>query len=256
MRTANDQKILVSKDCPIYPDERIDDFAGLKVIQKIEGPHFSLDAILLAQFVIVGKGDMVVDLGTGGGIISLILASTTEAERIVGIEIQSELVDIARRNVALNLLTDKIEIIKDDLRLVTKSFPSGQFDLLVSNPPYRLVGAGRINPNPLKAIARHEIKCKLDDVLRSAFHLLKDHGRAAFVYRPDRVVDLVAGCRHQHLEPKRIQFVHPDVNHEANLVLLEVVKNGQRECKILNPLIMSDHQISKFDFYNKQDGKV
>lgn len=223
----------------IYPDERIDEFAGLKVIQKIDGPHFSLDAILLAQFATVKKGDMVVDLGAGGGIVSLILASTTEAERIVGIEIQSELADIARRNAALNNLRDKIHILEEDLRLVTKTHPAGQFDLLVSNPPYRRTGDGRISPNPLKAIARHEIRCTLDDVLRASFHLLKSRGRAAFVYRPDRIVDLITGCRQHRLEPKKIQFAHPGTDREANLVLLEAVKDGQQDLKVLNPMLVS-----------------
>jgi tRNA1Val (adenine37-N6)-methyltransferase len=227
----------------IHQDERIDEFSGLKVIQKIDGPHFSLDAILLARFATVRKGDMVADLGAGGGIVSLILASTTEAERIVGIEIQNELVDLARRNAALNNLEHKVEILEDDLRLVKETQPAGQFDLIVSNPPYRLAGAGRINPNPLKAIARHEIKCTLADVLRASFHLLKNSGRAAFIYRPDRAVDLIAGCRQHHLEPKRIQFIHPHPDKESNLVLLEAVKNGRQELKVLNPLIITGHQI-------------
>jgi len=233
----------MDKERPVHPDERIDEFSGLKVIQKTDGPHFSLDAILLARFATVRRGDVLADLGTGGGIIPLILASITEAERITGIEIQSELVDIARRNAALNHLENKIEILEDDLRLVKRTQPAGQFDLVVSNPPYRLLGAGRINPNPLKAIARHEIKCTLDDVLQASFHLLKNSGRAAFVYRPDRAVDLIAGCRQHRLEPKRMQLVYPAPDREANLILLEAVKNGQKELKILNPLIISGHQI-------------
>ena len=233
----------MDKECLIHSDERVDEFAGLKVIQKVDGPRFSLDAILLARFAVVKRGDVVADLGAGGGIVSLILAATTEAGRIVGIEIQDELADIARRNAALNHLKDKIDILAEDLRLVMKTHPAGQFDLLVSNPPYRRIGSGRINPNPLKAIARHEIKCTLEDVLRASFHLLKDRGSAAFVYRPDRIVDLIAGCRQHRLEPKKMQFVHPDIDREANLVLLEAVKNGQQELKVLNPLIVSGHQI-------------
>ena len=227
----------------MHQDERIDEFSGLKVIQKINGPHFSLDAILLARFATVRKGDKVADLGAGGGIISLLLASNTKAERIIGIEIQSELVDVARRNVALNNLENKVEILEDDLRSVKKTQPAGQYDLIVSNPPYRLVGAGHINPNPLKAISRHEIKCTLEDILQASFHLLKNNGRAAFVYRPDRAVDLIAGCRQHRLEPKRIQFIYPACDREANLVLLEAVKNGRHDLRALNPLIVSGHQI-------------
>ena len=153
-----------SNEHQISPDERIDEFSGLKIIQKIDGQRFSLDGILLAGFATVRKGDSVVELGVGGGIVSLILATTTGADSILGIEIQSELVDVARRNVALNNLEEKIEIAEGDLRAVSKDHPAGQFDVVVSNPPYRLAGSGRINPNPLKAISRHEIKCELSDV--------------------------------------------------------------------------------------------
>jgi len=221
----------------IDADERIDEFESLKVIQKIAGPHFSMDAIILTKFVSIKKGDNVADLGTGTGIISLLLASSTEAERITAIEIQGELADIARRNVLLNNLEGKIDVIDGDLRLVKEYFSAGQFDVVVSNPPYRLTGSGRLNPNDLKAIARHEIKCTLDDILKSAFYLLKEHGKLAVVYRPDRLVDLISGCRHHNLEPKRIQFVYPALEREANLVLLEAVKNGNRESKVLEPLI-------------------
>ena len=174
----------MNKGYSIHSDEKLDEFSGLKVIQKVDGTSFSLDAILLARFA---------DLGAGGGIISLILANDTKVERVTGFEIQSELVDMARRNVILNHLEDKAHILEADLRTAMKTQPSDQFDLLVCNPPYRRAGSGRINPNPLKAIARHEIKCTLEDVLRAAFHLLKNRGRIALVYRPDRVVDLIAG---------------------------------------------------------------
>jgi len=227
----------------IRSDERIDDFEGLKVIQKIDGPHFSLDAVLLARFAHIQMGDMVADLGMGGGIISLIIASNTRAEKIIGIEIQSELADIARRNVILNHLSDKIDIIERDLKLVSGDMPAGTFDIVLSNPPYRLAGSGRLNPNTLKAISRHEVKCNLDDILRAAFYLLKEHGKAAFVYRPDRFVELITRCRKYNLEPKIIQFVYPGIDREANLVLVEAVKNGQQESRILKPLIVSGHQI-------------
>ncbi len=226
-----------------HSDEGVDEFSGLKVIQKIDGPRFSLDAILLARFATVKKDDIAAELGVGGGIVSLILAANTQVKQVTGFEIQSELVDVARRNAILNDLEDKVHILEADLRAAAKTHPSEQFDLLVCNPPYRFMGAGRVNPNPLKAISRHEIKCTLEDVLRASFHLLKNNGRAVFVYRPDRAVDLISGCRQHRLEPKRMQFVHPGMNREANLVLLEAVKNGQREVKVLEPLIVSGHEI-------------
>jgi tRNA1Val (adenine37-N6)-methyltransferase len=224
----------------IYQDERLDEFEELKVIQKKDGPCFSIDAVILARFASVREGDKIIDLGTGGGIISLLLASINDVEQIIAIEIQDELADIARRNVTLNNLSQKIEIVVDDLILANKHFPAGQCDLVVSNPPYRTVGSGRLNPNSLKAIARHEIKCTLDDVLKSAFYLLKNNGRFAVVYRPDRLVDLISGCRRHNLEPKRLQFVYPDYNRECNLILLEAVKNGQSDCKVLKPLILDE----------------
>lgn len=227
----------------ISSDERIDEFSGLRVIQKIDGPRFSVDAVLLARFATAKNGDIVGDLGTGGGIISLIMATATKARNIVGFEIQTELVDVARRNVALNCLDDKISIIEADLRTIKEIHPPEQFDLLVCNPPYRRVGDGRINPNSLKAISRHEISCTLKDILQAGFYLLKNRGRIAFIYRPDRAVDLIAGCREHRLEPKRLQFVHPASDREANLLLLEAVKNGRQELKIHNPLIISGHEI-------------
>ena len=222
----------------IHDDERLDEFGGLRVIQKKDGPYFSIDAVILADFADVRKSDKVADLGAGGGIISLLLASKAELDKIIAVEIQEELADIARRNTIFNNLSDKIEAVADDLRLANKNFPAEQFDLVVTNPPYRAVGSGRLNPNSSRAIARHEIKCTLDDVLHSAFHLLKNHGRFAIVYRPDRLVDLISGCRKYRLEPKRLQVVYPDYEHESNLVLLEAVKNGQADCRIMKPLIL------------------
>lgn len=233
----------IDRQSIINSDERVDEFSGLKIIQKIQGPHFSLDAILLAKFAIIKAGDIVADLGTGGGIISLILASTTKASSIIGIEIQKELVNIARRNAILNQLEDKIRIVEDDLRLIPGTYPSGELQVVVSNPPYRRIGAGRMNPNLMEAISRHEIKCELKDVLKASFHLLKEHGRAFFIYRPDRVVDLISGCREHHLEPKKLQLVYPGIDGDANLVLLEAIKNGNADLSVLKPLIIFGHEI-------------
>ncbi|MBD3182723.1 methyltransferase [Candidatus Poribacteria bacterium] len=222
----------------LKPGERIDLFSGLKVIQKIDGPRFSLDAVMLSQFTRVKKDDLVMELGTGNGIVALLLARDTRSQQVTGIEIQEELADLARRNVRLNGLDDKIRILTEDLRLVEKNHQPGQFDLIVSNPPYRRLGDGRLNPNPLKAISRHEIKCNLNDILKASFYLLKNRGRANFVYRPDRFVDIITESRANRLEPKRLQFVHPGLNKNANLMLLELMKNGQPELTILNPKIL------------------
>jgi tRNA1Val (adenine37-N6)-methyltransferase len=217
----------------INQDETIDEYDNLKIIQKIYGFRFSLDAVVLAQFATIKKHDKIIDLGAGNGIISLLIAD--KAENITAIEIQPEMVDLARRNVILNGFVDKIEVVEDDLRLAKEHFPAGQFDLVITNPPYRIVGSGRVNPNDLKALARHEINCTLDDVLKASFHLLKERGRLAIVHRPDRLVELMVGCRQYRLEPKRMQFVHYEKGKEASLVLVEAVKNGKADLKVLNP---------------------
>lgn len=209
------------------------------MIQKIDGPRFSVDAILLARFCTVKKGDLVADLGTGTGIIPLLLASNTKAEQIVGVEIQEELADLARRNVVLNGLEDRISILQGDLRILSETYPAEQFNLVVSNPPYILLGTGQINPNLLKAISRHEIKCTLEDILEASFYLLRNRGRFALVHRPERMVDIISGCRQHRLEPKRLQFLHPGDGGEASLVLLEAVKNGRQGLKVLDRVTFS-----------------
>ncbi len=133
------------------------------------------------------------------------------------------------------------------MKIIHEKIRAGYFDTVVSNPPYRLVGSGRINPNTLKAISRHEIKCSLDDVLKATNYLLKDKGRVVYVYRPNRIADMISGCRHYNLEPKRIQFVHPSMDSEANLMLIEAIKSGNKESRILNPLIVSGHEIPIFN---------
>lgn len=221
------------EDVVINQDETIDDYDNLKVIQKVYGFRFSIDAVVLANFATIKKKDKVIDLGTGNGIISLLIAS--KAEHITAVEIQPEMVDLAKRNVILNGLSDKIEVIEADLRLSKEFFPSGQYDVVITNPPYRVLGSGRLNPNDLKALARHEINCTLDDVLKASFYLLKNKGRLAIVHRPNRLVELMIGCRQYKLEPKKLQFVHVEKG-EASLVLVEAVKNGKPDLKVLSPI--------------------
>ncbi|MGB9596447.1 MAG: tRNA1(Val) (adenine(37)-N6)-methyltransferase [Candidatus Poribacteria bacterium] len=223
----------MTDDIVINQDETIDNYGNLKVIQKTYGFRFSMDAVVLANFATIKKNDKVIDLGTGNGIISLLIAP--KAKHITAIEIQPEMIDLAKRNVILNRLSDKIEIIEGDIRLVKEIFSPNQYDLVVTNPPYRVLGSGRVNPNDLKALARHEIKCTLDDVLKAGSYLLKDKGRLAIVHRPDRLVDLMIGCRQRKLEPKRLQFVHIDKG-EAELILVEAIKNGKPDLTVLSPI--------------------
>lgn len=212
----------------------------LKILQKKRGYRFSIDALLLAHFVDPGPKDRIIDLGTGCGILPLILLFRRKASRIIGVEIQPSLADLARRNAALNRLTSRIKILEEDWKEFNGKKISGTFGLVLSNPPYRKVGSGRINPDQEKALARHEINATLGDMLRVAYHLLKDRGRLVMIYPATRAADLIKEMAGFHLEPKRMQFVHSHEKDEARLVLVEALKEGQTQVRILPPFILFD----------------
>jgi tRNA1Val (adenine37-N6)-methyltransferase len=212
----------------------------LRAFQKREGYRFSVDALLLAHFAEAGPKDRIIDLGTGCGIVPLILTFRGKASHVIGVEIQPSLADLARRNAALNRYASRIKIWEKDLKdLITKKL-QGTFDLVLSNPPYRKMGSGRINPHEEKAVARHEIKATLEDVLRVAHYLLRDKGRLAMIYPASRVADLIRKMAGFHLEPKRLQFVHSHAADEARLVLVEALKEGHTQVKVLPPLFLYD----------------
>jgi len=212
----------------------------LQIIQKKKGYRFSVDAILLSQFVRIRNNESVIDLGTGCGILPLLLSQNTKAHSFVGVEIQKGLVACAQKNVALNHLEDRISILKQDFRQLKRIFPPGSFDVVLSNPPYRAVRTGRINPSMEKAIARHEIKGKLEDLISIASYLLPPKGRCYLIFPALRTVDLFVALRNGNLEPKRIQFVHPRVGEEAKFILIESLKTSGVELKILSPLILEE----------------
>ncbi|UCD84496.1 MAG: tRNA1(Val) (adenine(37)-N6)-methyltransferase, partial [Deltaproteobacteria bacterium] len=216
---------------PLREDETLDQLLSgkLKIIQKKKGYRFSLDALLLTDFVRISRGDEVIDLGTGSGVIPLILAKKSPAKRIVGVEIQKELAEMALRNVQLNALEDKITILHRDLRKLPGELTAGSFALVLSNPPYRTGSSGRLNPNPEKAVARHELTCSLEELLKVAGYLLKPKGRLALIYSAPRLADLIAGLRKEKLEPKRLRLIHPDSDTKAKLVLIEASKGGKVE---------------------------
>ena len=226
----------------IKRDEVIDTIISprLKVIQKGKGPKFAVDAVLLARFTKVSSGDKVVDLGTGTGVIPLILAYTTRASRIIGVEIQSELADMARRSVLLNGFQGRVEIVEGDVRKVADILPAGRFDVVTCNPPHRSPETGRVSPNPAIAISRHEILGKLEDFVAAAGYLLKNRGRAVFVHRPDRIADLLELFRREGITPKRLRFVHPRPDRNAELLLLEGIKKAGEGMVVLPPLLLSD----------------
>lgn len=222
-------------------DETLDTiFQGIKVIQKKRGYRFSLDAILLAHFTNVKKGDHVVDLGTGSGIIPLILAKRSEADKILGVDIQDRLVEMAARNVELNYFTDKIDIVKGDIRNLKDDLEPESFDLVLSNPPYRKIRSGRVNPHPEKAIARHEIKSSLQEVLETARILVKFRGRVTIIYPASRLVDLFFHMRSKKLEPKMLRIVYPDMQSKGNLAIVEAMKGGSEGILILEPIFVYD----------------
>jgi len=223
-------------------EETLDTLFGgrLRILQKKNGYRFSIDALLLAHFADPHPKDQMIDLGTGCGIIPLILTFRRKPTRIIGAEIQPSLADLARRNVALNRFTSRIKIWEKDLRDLTTKRLRGTFSLVLSNPPYRKAGSGRINPQEEKALARHEIKATLQDVLRAAHYLLKDKGRLAMIYPASRTAELIQEMRQFNLEPKRLQFVHSHPKEEARLMMVEGFKEGRAQVRVLPPLILYD----------------
>lgn len=222
--------------------ERLDDLniGGLKIIQNPRKFCFGIDAVMLANFATVKKGDRVVDLGTGTGIIPIILAGKTKASSIIGIEIQEEMVEMAARSVAMNGLENRVSICSGDLKEVTSFVPEGTADLVVSNPPYIDDGHGLVNPDSSKAVARHEIMCTLGDIIASAGKILKNGGRLALIHRSGRMVDVLLGMREGGIEPKRLRMVHSRADRESNLFLVEGLKGGGKFLKVSKPLVIYD----------------
>ncbi|HEY3302222.1 MAG TPA: tRNA1(Val) (adenine(37)-N6)-methyltransferase [Candidatus Binatia bacterium] len=221
-------------------DETLDTlFDGkLTVLQSKTGYRFSLDALLLAYFTPVRKKERVVDLGTGNGVVALILAALEPSLKVVGVEVQPEMAERAARSAALNRLGDRVSIVHGDVRAVERLFPAGSFDVAVANPPYRRLASGRINPNGEKRVARHEIEANLRDFLRAAVYLLRRGGKMSVVYPAFRTADLIQAMREEKLEPKRMRLVHSFAGGDASLVLAEGVKGGGSEMKILPPLVV------------------
>ena len=218
-------------------NETIEDLQmnGMKIIQSDDGFKFGIDAVLIANFCKVRRGDRGVDLGTGTGIIPIILAAKSEASRIFGLEIQPEVSEMAQRSVAMNGLEPRIEIINEDLKNRNQIFEKSSMDFVVSNPPYFKVDTIK-SENMKKMISRHEVKCDLNDILETASYLLKPNKPFFMIHRPDRLVDLIeTGLRHK-LEPKEIKFIHPDNKKAPNLIMIKYVKCGNKGVKMLPPL--------------------
>ncbi len=224
----------------LRPGERIDDLqrSNLKIIQDPAKFCFGMDAVLLSGFVSVKRGGRVTDLCTGSGIIPLLLSAKTEAAEIKGIEIQAEMADMAARSVRLNTLEGKVHIVRGDLRDSAVSGESGSQDVVTCNPPYMRAGEGVVNPDSARAIARHELCGRLEEIVQVSARLLKNGGRACFVYRPNRLIELISAMRGCGLEPKRMKLVHPFAERDANMVLLEAVKGGRCFLTVEPPVIV------------------
>ena len=220
--------------------ERIDDLErnGYKIIQHKDKFCFGMDAVLLSFFARVEEEENVLDLGTGTGIIPILLEAKTKGKHFTGLEIQSESVDMATRSVRLNNLTDKIDIVHGDIKEAENIFKKASFDVVTSNPPYMNDNHGIKNPELPKAIARHEILCTLEDVVKEATLMLKPGGRFYMVHRPHRLIEIITCLKKYKMEPKRIQFVHPFIDKDANMVLVESIRGGKSMVKIEKPIIV------------------
>ncbi len=224
----------------LLPDERIDELNrnGYKIIQNSKKFCFGMDAVLLSGFSKVNESETTLDLGTGTGIIPILLEAKTRGKHFTGLEIQSESADMAARSVLLNNLQDKIKIIEGDIKEASNIFGASVFDVVTTNPPYMNNASGLKNPDLPKAIARHEIKCTLEDVIKQASKVLKVNGRFYMVHRPFRLVEIFMTLTKYNLEPKRMKLVHPFVDKDPNMVLIEAIKGGKSMIKIESPLIV------------------
>ena len=225
----------------LRPGERLDDLqlGGLELIQNPSKFCFGVDAVFLSDFAKVKPGETVLDMGTGNGIIPVLLAGKTKGKHFTGLEIQAETAEMARRSVAHNHLEDRISIVTGDIKEAAALFKPTFFDVIVTNPPYMLNQHGLQNPGDAKAIARHEILCTLDDILRESKQLLADgKGRFYMIHKPFRLAEILTKMSEYKIEPKRIRFVHPYIDKEPTMVLIEGLRGGKPRVTIEPPIIM------------------
>lgn len=242
--------------------ERIDDleYKGLKIIQNKDGFCFGIDSILISDFAKdMRKGSTVLDLGTGTGIISILLSKKQENLKIYGIEIQNDVAEMASRSVRLNNLQERVSIINDNLKNLENHFKPNSIDVIVTNPPYKKNNTGLKNDDYRNLVSRHEIECTLEDIISISKKLLKDKGEIYMINRAERLVDIVSCMRNYKLEPKIIRFVHSKQNEKPNLVLIKAVKNAGEFLKIEKPLVVyrddGVYTDEILDIYNKKRNK-
>ena len=242
-------------------NEKIDDleYKNFKIIQNKNGFCFGIDSVLLSDFAKqIKKNSKVLDLGTGTGIISILLCGKTELKKIIGVEIQKEVADMAKRSVELNKLENRIEIINEDIRKISKIFPANSFDAIVTNPPYKKENTGLTSKEKTQLISRHEVMCNIEDIAKISSKLLNSNCSIYMIHRPDRIVDIIYYFKKYNLEPKIIRFIYPKINKEPNLVLIKATKGGKEFLKIEKPLIVYNEDGTYTDeiltIYNKKRG--
>ena len=247
------------RNVQLLPDERIDDLQinGFKIIQNTKKFCFGMDAVLLSDDAGIKKGSRVMDLCSGTGIVPILLEAKYDASYIEGLEYQEDCVEMARRSLRMNGLSDKITMTEGDVRAVRERYPQGSFDYVTCNPPYMIGSHGQSNQNYARAIARHEILCSLEDVILAARWLLKEMGHLVMVHRPFRLAEIIYCLKENKLEPKRMRLVCPYLDKEPNMVLIEAVKGGRERITVDPPLIVYKKDGSYMDeIYNIYGGRV
>ena len=225
----------------IKETERIDDleYKGLKIIQNKNGFCFGIDSVLLSDFAKeIRNNSKVLDLGTGTGILCILLSAKTKLQKIYGIDVQEEVIEMAKRSVKLNNLEDKIELLHKNIKELGEIFEKNSFDSIVTNPPYKKISTGKINEKENKYISRHEVTATLEDFIKVSFDLLKDKGSLYMVHRPERLAEIIFTLKKYKLEPKIIRLVHSTYEEEPKLVLIKAVKNAKEFLKVEKPLIV------------------
>lgn len=214
--------------------------SNLWLIQDPSRFRFGMDAVLLSAFAALRAGERCLDMGTGTGILPLLLSAKTEAAELVGLEIQPESAEMARRSVEMNGLGGRISVVEGDIRTASEQFGRSSFDSVVANPPYMIGGHGIVNPEDAKAIARHEVLCTFDDLVRETAAVLKPNGHFYLVHRPFRLAEIINTLYRYKLEPKRLRLVYPFADREPNMVLIDSVLGGRPRLTVEKPLIIWD----------------